>query len=156
MRAQARKSRIPRVNGRLSRDPADLEGTSTYHYSVKSGTSWSSADVADAGDSFSGQGEPYLGGAQLPDSTPGGVVWLCREYGGNWTLEKCSTADGGDTWSVERKDWSSALPITRAWPIETQDATPAPFEYVANYINDLTFYFTNFDAHCGPSRDAIT
>jgi len=122
-----------------SYDPADLAGTSMYHYSVLVDDAWVTNDIVAAGGTFEGTTEPYLGGCQLESD---GVVIVSRESGDDWFVERHTTANNGTSWSVEAvvSETRNTRSAVRAFPVEVRDATPAPFEVAVNWANDFNTF----------------
>ena len=132
-------------------DTGDLAGTSMYHYAVKTSGAWTTNDIVAAGAKFPTGSEPYLGGAQMPSDTPGGVVWVCREDAGAWYMEKRTTADGGQTWTTTPY-LTDETGVVRGWPVEQRDAVAPPWPAVANWIVGEFAEYYNFDMFIGAGR----
>ena len=118
---------------------ADYPGTSKYRYSRLSGGVWSDKVIVAAGNRFSDSTQPYLGGAQIPRGTPGGVVYTARESSGTWIVEKQTTANNGDTWTPTELARSKSR-LARVWPVESRDGTTPLIEAVGNLITRFTAF----------------
>lgn len=129
-------------------DPANLAATSTYHYSRRSGGVWAQRPIVAAGNKFTeSNSEPYLGGVQMPTDSPGGVVYVSREDGGVWFVERRETADQGETWVRTVLDASTAR-LVRAWPVESRGGTSV-HEVIANQITRFVS-FNNMESTVRP------
>lgn len=116
---------------------ADIPGTSRYQYTRLVDGAWRTTTLASAGKSFAGSPEPYLGGAQLPVGGNGGVVYISRNVGDDWYVERLTSSDDGLTFDAALMG-SLGRPLVRAWPVEHLDDTSS-FEVLAQ---DITFWST--------------
>lgn len=72
-----------------------------YRYVVRHNGAWVVNDVVAAGTIFGyTPAGMYLGGAAIPNPAPGGTVFVSRERGGIWYIEKRTTTDQGATWAT--------------------------------------------------------
>ena len=131
-------------------DAANIETTSMYHYSRLAGGAWATRDIINAGKRFSEpNAEPYLGGAQFPPDSPGGVVYVAREAAGTWYVERRTTGDLGVSWTRSVLAVSADSRLARAWPVESREGV-APFEVMMNQVTRF-ISFNNMESTVRPA-----
>jgi hypothetical protein len=100
---------------KVSGDEATLDAR--YHVARAGSGGWAVEDVAPAGGVFGYiDAGFYVGGIVFPHATPGGRVYLSREDGGSWHLERWDrTAEG--SWIAAPVVDPSPTRLVRPWPV---------------------------------------
>lgn len=87
-----------------------------YKYLYWDGAGWIKRDMAPTGVVLGYQPAiHYQGGATFPDPGTGGTLYLSREEGGTWSIEKWITTDRGGTWSVQEISRSDTVKLVRPY-----------------------------------------
>ena len=70
-----------------------------YHYARWNGVAWVSHQITASGPAIYTGGDPYYAGGLVLDSRDPTVVYLSRQVGSAYQIERWQTPDGGVTWS---------------------------------------------------------
>ena len=70
-----------------------------YHYARWNGVAWVSHQITASGPAIYTGGDPYYAGGLVLDSRDTRVVYLSREVGRTYQVERWETPDGGATWT---------------------------------------------------------
>ena len=73
-----------------------------YHYARWNGVAWVSHQITASGPAIYTGGDPYYAGGLVLDSRDPRVVYLSRQVGSVYQVERWKTPDGGLTWNSRR------------------------------------------------------
>jgi hypothetical protein len=111
---------------------------SVYKILFFNGSSWTLKTVVNAGVSVgsdaAAKAAHYQSGMSFPNPYQIGVVYLGRESGGIWYIEKWTTSDSGDTWISEKIKVSNDK-LIRPYGIVDADTYEILFGLANTYVN---------------------
>jgi hypothetical protein len=88
-----------------------------YRYARWTGDAWENHEITGGGGTISDSREAYYSGGIILDHENPNVVYLSRQTGKTWEIERWQTSDGGETWKSRALTRGTVAPSRNVRPI---------------------------------------